>query len=141
MTDMSAAKTVSNAQWNALLTRTRAKGASLGVATEADVELLSDEYRRIRDRVKLAAPEPEVLRIAGEEAKRNGTSRLTSRQIDRIIRATRAAKKNNRPNGARISEHFLRTRPAAPTAPYTPIASFPAPSPAGRSPQSGSPAP
>src|ERR1017187_1039498 len=48
---------------------------------------------RIRNHVKLAAPEPEVLRIVGEEAKRNGTSRLTSRQIDRIIRATRAAKK------------------------------------------------
>jgi prevent-host-death family protein len=47
----------------------------------------------IRDYVKLAAPEPEVLRIVGEEAKRNGTSRLTSRQIDQIIRATRAARR------------------------------------------------
>ena len=47
----------------------------------------------IRDYVRLAAPEPEVLRLIGEEAKRNGTSRLTSREIDRIIKATRAEKR------------------------------------------------
>ncbi len=33
----------------------------------------------IRDYVKLAAPEPEVLRIIGEESERNGTNTLTSR--------------------------------------------------------------
>lgn len=33
----------------------------------------------IRDYVKLAAPEPEVLRIIGEELERNGTNTLTSR--------------------------------------------------------------
>jgi prevent-host-death family protein len=47
----------------------------------------------IRDYVRLAAPEPEVLKLIGEEAKRNGTSRLTSREIDRIIKATRAEKR------------------------------------------------
>src|ERR1700677_811191 len=47
----------------------------------------------IRDYVKLAAPEPEVLRIIGEESERNGTSTLTSRQIDQVIKATRAQKK------------------------------------------------
>ena len=47
----------------------------------------------IREYVRLAAPEPEVLRLLGEEAERNGTSGLTSRQIDRIIDATRAAKR------------------------------------------------
>jgi len=93
MSDMRTNKTVSDAQWNSLLVRTRAKGASLGVVAEGDVERLSDDYRRIRDYVKLAAPEPEVLRIVGEEANRNGTSGLTSRHIDGIIRATRAAKK------------------------------------------------
>jgi|SRR5271168_1110251 len=46
----------------------------------------------IRDYVKLAAPEPEVLRVIGEEAERNGTSRLTSPQIDRIIKASRKTK-------------------------------------------------
>ena len=46
----------------------------------------------IRDYVKLAAPEPEVLCIIGEESERNGTSTLTSRQIDRIIKAARSRK-------------------------------------------------
>jgi prevent-host-death family protein len=46
----------------------------------------------IRDYVRLAAPEPEVLRILGEESERNGTSSLTSREIDRIIKAARARK-------------------------------------------------
>jgi prevent-host-death family protein len=47
----------------------------------------------LRDYVKLAAPEPEVLRIIGEEAKRNRTSSFTSGQIDAVIKATRSAKK------------------------------------------------
>jgi prevent-host-death family protein len=49
----------------------------------------------IRDYVKLAAPEPEVLRILGEESVKNGTNTLTSRQIDQIIKATRAQKKKH----------------------------------------------
>jgi prevent-host-death family protein len=47
----------------------------------------------IRDYVKLAAPEPEILRIIGEESERSGTNTITSRQIDQIIKATRAQKK------------------------------------------------
>jgi len=47
----------------------------------------------IRDYVKLAAPEPEILRIIGEESERNGTNTVTSRQIDQIIKATRAQQK------------------------------------------------
>ena len=50
----------------------------------------------IRDYVRLAAPEPEVLAILGEESKRNRTDRLTSRQIDRIIKAARAQKSKRR---------------------------------------------
>jgi prevent-host-death family protein len=46
----------------------------------------------IRDYVRLAAPEPEVLRTIGEESKAKGTDNLSSQQIDRIIRATRAKK-------------------------------------------------
>jgi prevent-host-death family protein len=46
----------------------------------------------IRDYVKLAAPEPEVLKVIGEESERNGTNRLTSRQIDQVIRASRSQK-------------------------------------------------
>lgn len=45
----------------------------------------------IRDYVRLAAPEPEVLRLIGEESKRNGTDKLMSRDIDQEIRAARAA--------------------------------------------------
>jgi prevent-host-death family protein len=48
----------------------------------------------IRDYVRLAAPEPEVLRVIGQESERNGTSKLTSRQIDRIIKTSRARKPN-----------------------------------------------
>src|SRR5437773_12466462 len=47
----------------------------------------------IRDYVWLAAPEPEVLRAIGEESARKGTASLSSRQIDRIIRAARTKKK------------------------------------------------
>ena len=47
----------------------------------------------IRDYVKLAAPEPEVLRVLGEESERNGTSTLTSRQIDQVIKASRSRKR------------------------------------------------
>ena len=47
----------------------------------------------IRDYVRLAAPEPEVLRIIGEEAEQSGTSKLTSSEIDRVIKAARARKK------------------------------------------------
>ena len=46
----------------------------------------------IRDYVRLAAPEPEVLRVIGEESKRKGTDKLTSRQIDQVIRAARVGK-------------------------------------------------
>lgn len=45
----------------------------------------------IRDYVRLAAPEPEVLKAIGEEASRKGI-RPSPRQIDSIIRAARAKK-------------------------------------------------
>jgi prevent-host-death family protein len=47
----------------------------------------------IRDYVRLAAPEPEVLKLLGEESQRNGTDKLTSRQIDEEIEAARAHKR------------------------------------------------
>jgi len=46
----------------------------------------------IRDYVRLASPEPEVLRLIGEESKRKGTDKLTSRQIDQIIKSVRGQK-------------------------------------------------
>jgi len=47
----------------------------------------------IRDYVRLAAPEPEVLRLIGEESVRKGTDKLSSRQIDREIAAARRPRK------------------------------------------------
>jgi prevent-host-death family protein len=46
----------------------------------------------IRDYVRLAAPEPEVLKVIGEESRRKRTDNVTSRQIDQVIKATRAEK-------------------------------------------------
>lgn len=46
----------------------------------------------IRDYVKLAAPEPEVLRIMGQESKHKGTNKLNSRQIDQVIKIARGQK-------------------------------------------------
>src|SRR3989442_7911709 len=47
----------------------------------------------IRDYVRLAAPEPEVLRAIGEESRREGTAFPSSRRIDRIIKAARRGEK------------------------------------------------
>ncbi len=46
----------------------------------------------IRDYARLAAPEPEVLKMIGEESRAKGTDRLSSRRIDRVIGAARAKK-------------------------------------------------
>ncbi|HEX4808811.1 MAG TPA: type II toxin-antitoxin system Phd/YefM family antitoxin [Bryobacteraceae bacterium] len=46
----------------------------------------------IRDYVRLAAPEPEVLRVIGEESQRKSTDKLTARQIDQVVKAARAQK-------------------------------------------------
>ena len=35
-----------DAEWQALLARTRAQGQAMGITSEADVERLVDEYRR-----------------------------------------------------------------------------------------------
>ena len=47
----------------------------------------------IRDYVKLAAPEPEVLEVIGREATASGKSNLSSREIDQVIKAARAVKR------------------------------------------------
>ena len=50
----------------------------------------------IRDYVRLATPEPEVLTIIGEESKAKGTDVLSSQQIDNIIKASRSNKTKRR---------------------------------------------
>jgi prevent-host-death family protein len=47
----------------------------------------------IRDYVRLALPEPEVLRIIGKESKQKGTNKLAATQINQIIRAAHKSKK------------------------------------------------
>src|SRR5208282_3418669 len=51
----------------------------------------------IRDYVRLAAPEPEVLKLIGDESRRQGTNTLSSRQIDQVIQATRKAASAQKP--------------------------------------------
>ncbi len=60
-------------------------------------ELSPAERKKIEDRAaELIAEEmgsrAAVLRVIGEESKRKGTASLSSRQIDRIIKAARAQK-------------------------------------------------
>jgi len=50
----------------------------------------------IRDYLRLATPEPKILRIIGEESKRKGTDKLSSREIDQEIKAVRTAKRERR---------------------------------------------
>ena len=47
----------------------------------------------IRDYVRLAAPEPEILRVIGYKSVQEGTNKLTSRQVDQIVKAARRSKK------------------------------------------------
>lgn len=74
------------ANFGRLLRRVEDEGRSLVIEKRGSPRavLLS-----IRDYVRLALPEPEVLRVLGEESKRRGTHRLSSKQIDRVIKATR----------------------------------------------------
>jgi prevent-host-death family protein len=46
----------------------------------------------IRDYVRLAVPEPEVLRLIGKESQRKGTDKLSSKQVDQIVNAARRSK-------------------------------------------------
>ena len=50
----------------------------------------------IRDYVRLASPEPDVLRMIGKESQRHGTDRLMLRQIDEVIQSARAQRMRQR---------------------------------------------
>ena len=50
----------------------------------------------IRDYLRLAAPEPEVLRLIGDDSRKNGTDKLTSAQIDQVIKQARKSQNANR---------------------------------------------
>ena len=77
------------ANFGKLLSRVENEGRSLVIEKRGTPRavLLS-----IRDYVRLAVPEPEVLQILGKESKQKVTDKLTSQQIDRVIKAARRAK-------------------------------------------------
>lgn len=50
----------------------------------------------IKDYLRLAAPEPEVLKTIGLESQRKGTAALSSRQIDRMIKEARSRRTKKR---------------------------------------------
>ncbi len=81
------------ANFGRLLRRVEDEGQSLVIEKRGSPRavLLS-----IRDYVRLAAPEPEILRIIGVESKHKGTSKLSSGQIDKIIKAARNSKSKRR---------------------------------------------
>ncbi len=43
-----------------------------------------------KEYARLAGPTPEVLAVIGEESRRKGTNTLSSREINRVIKAARA---------------------------------------------------
>lgn len=47
----------------------------------------------IRDYVRLAVPEPEVLRVIGNESKQKATNKLSVTQIEKIVKAARRSKR------------------------------------------------
>lgn len=47
----------------------------------------------IQDYIRLAAPEPEVLKSLGETSIRRGTDKFTMRRIDRVIKAARISRR------------------------------------------------
>jgi prevent-host-death family protein len=77
------------ANFGKLLRRVEDEGRSLVIEKRGSPRavLLS-----IRDYVRLAVPEPEVLRILGQESKQKGTNRLGTK-IDQIIKAARKTKR------------------------------------------------
>lgn len=47
----------------------------------------------IQDYIRLAAPEPEILKSLGEASTRRGTHKLTAAHVDSVIRAARASRR------------------------------------------------
>ena len=72
-----------------LLRRVEEEGRSLVIEKRGSPRavLLS-----IKDYVRLAVPEPEVLRAIGKESIRKRTNKLSTTQIDRIVKAARRSK-------------------------------------------------
>jgi len=78
------------ANFGRLLRRVEDEGRSLVIAKWGSPRavLLS-----IKDYVRLAVPEPEILRAIGKESIRKHTNKLSTTQIDRIVKAARRSKR------------------------------------------------
>lgn len=78
------------ANFGKILRRVEEEGRSLVIEKRGSPRavLLS-----IRDYVRLAVPEPEVLRAIGIESRQKGTDKLSPAQIDKIIKAARKSKR------------------------------------------------
>jgi prevent-host-death family protein len=72
-----------------LLDRVESEGKSLVIEKRGRPRAV---LMSLRDYVRLAVPEPEVLRAIGAESRRKGTANLSSRQINQIIKSTRRSK-------------------------------------------------
>jgi hypothetical protein len=62
----------------------------------------------IREHTKFAARKPQVLKVIGEESESKGTSSLTARQIDQVIKESRRAKGHERGQGVAPSSAPVR---------------------------------
>ena len=78
------------ANFGKLLRCVEEEGRSLVIAKRGSPRAI---LLSIRDYVRLAVPEPEVLRIIGEQSKQKGTNRLSSRKINKIIKSARGSKR------------------------------------------------
>ena len=78
------------ANFGRLLRRVEDEGRSLVIAKRGRPRavLLS-----IKDYVRLAVPEPEILRAIGKESIRKRTNKLSTTEIDRIVKAARRSKR------------------------------------------------
>jgi len=78
------------ANFGKLLRRVEEEGRSLVIEKRGSPRavLLS-----IRDYVRLAVPEPEVLQAIRKESIRKRTTKLSTTQIDRIVKAARRSKR------------------------------------------------
>jgi prevent-host-death family protein len=76
-------------QFGRLLERVENEGKSLVIQKRGRPRAV---LMSLRDYVRLAVPEPEVLRVIGAESRRKGTANLNSRQINQIIKLARRSK-------------------------------------------------
>lgn len=77
------------ARFGKLLRRVEDEGWSLVIVKRGRPRAL---LVSIGDYLGLAVPEPEVIRLIGEESRRKSTNKLTNTQIGRIIKAARKSK-------------------------------------------------